>query len=325
VVIAEGERFDASLVLTRDEGGVGLDAVWADDFHHHMRRLLAGDADGYYASYAGTTAAIADGIEQGWLYRGQCSSSHGMPRGTPSTNIPRSRFVVGLQNHGQVGNRAIGDRLHHTIDLAAWRAATALLLCLPDTPLLFMGQEWATSAPFLYFTDHAGEMGATATVGRRRELARFDAHRDRPELIPDPQHPSTYEASRLDWSEMSREPHASVRRLYRDLIAFRRTEFATASTPDVIQTQAVDADTIVVERLLADARVCLCVVRLRGAGCVEYLPTLGRDGAQEREWSVRCSTEGPAYAIDAEPIVWNNTRGHHAVEFHRPGALFLVG
>jgi maltooligosyltrehalose trehalohydrolase len=123
--------------------------------------------------------------------------------------------VFFLQNHDQVGNRAFGDRLHHVIDPAAWRAVSALWLLLPETPLLFMGQEWAASAPFLYFTDHGAELGDLVTVGRRREFSRFSAFSDVAvrATIPDPQSESTFRASRLDWNERDREPQQAGVRL----------------------------------------------------------------------------------------------------------------
>ena len=128
-----------------------------------------------------------------------------------------------LQNHDQVGNRALGERLHQLADLAAYRAAAALLLLSPETPLLFMGQEWAASTPFLYFTDHHEELGRLVTEGRRREFERFPAFSDAAARmkIPDPQDAATFEASRLRWDEVDREPHAAMRRLHRALIALR--------------------------------------------------------------------------------------------------------
>jgi maltooligosyltrehalose trehalohydrolase len=324
LLIAEDDRNDVALVRAPSEGGHGLDAVWADDLHHHLRRLLAGDRDSYFGSYPGTTAAIADTIEHGWYYRGQHSPHHGRPRGTPTTGASLSQFIVCLQNHDQVGNRAFGDRLHHTIDLAAWRAASALLLCLPETPLLFMGQEWAARTPFRYFTDHAGNLGEAITAGRRREFAsfaRFGGHD-----VPDPQALDTFEASKLDWRERLREPHASIWRLYRDVIAMRHSELTRTSSPDIVKVQAPDEDSLIVERVLEDGRVCLCVVRLRGWGPIEYLPTFGRCGCCERPWRIQCSTEDPAYASDPQRVAWEVTsEGRQRAEFRRPGALILLG
>ena len=187
-VIAEDVRNLAHMVKPEAENGWGVDALWSDDFHHQMRRCLAGDSDGYFQDYDGTVRAIAQTARQGWYYTGQRAPFFGGPRGTDPQGISPSRFVFFLQNHDQVGNRAFGDRLHHEIELAAFRAATTLLLLLPEIPLLFMGQEWAATAPFQYFTDHVPELGKLVTEGRRNEFRRFAAFAD-PKLrdqIPDP-------------------------------------------------------------------------------------------------------------------------------------------
>src|SRR5262249_54373377 len=144
--------------------GWGLDAVWADDFHHHMRRALAGDREGYYATFSGAMSDLAATMARGWFYCGQ-RTRRGRRRGTDPRGLAPRQFVICLQNHDQIGNRAFGERLHHQIEPGAFRAASTLLLCAPETPLLFMGQEWAASTPFLYFTDHRRELGKRITRG----------------------------------------------------------------------------------------------------------------------------------------------------------------
>src|SRR5262249_3277947 len=155
------------------EGGWGLDAVWADDFHHQVRRYLTGDSEGYYRDYTGTLEDLATTINRGWFFCGQHSEHAGEPRGSDPTGLPQPAFVACLQNHDQIGNRAFGERLSHEVDPAVFRAATVLLLCSPATPLLFMGQEWACSSPFRFFTDHQPELGRMVTEGRRREFRHF--------------------------------------------------------------------------------------------------------------------------------------------------------
>jgi maltooligosyltrehalose trehalohydrolase len=223
VVIAEDERNECRLVLPPPDG-MGLDAVWADDFHHAMRRLLAGDRDGYYAAYEGTAEELARTVALGWLYQGERYAPTGEARGTPAADIPPPCFVHCIQNHDQVGNRAMGERLHHQVEPAAYRAASALLLLSPYTPLLWMGQEWSATTPFLYFTDHPEELGRLVTRGRREEFRHFAEFAD-PALraqIPDPQAESTFHRSLLDWSERDSEPHAGVYRVYRELLHLRR-------------------------------------------------------------------------------------------------------
>ncbi len=225
VVIAEDERNAREVVLPPSAGGLGMDAVWADDLHHQLRRLAAGDAEGYFASFSGTAADVAATLERGWYYEGQ-RTAEGRARGTPAAGLPPRAFVHCLQNHDQVGNRALGDRLHEATGLPLYRALSALLLLSPYTPLLWMGQEWAASSPFQYFTDHTPELGRLVTEGRRGEFAAFSAFADPAARarIPDPQAEATFLRSKLRWEEAGAAPHAGVLALYRALLALRRAE-----------------------------------------------------------------------------------------------------
>ncbi len=222
LVIAEDERNEARLLHPASDKGMGLDGVWADDFHHQLRRAFAGDSEGYYQDYTGSAEDIARTLRQGWFYEGQESKNLGHARGTSASGLPPRGLVHCIQNHDQVGNRAHGERLGHDVSPAAFRAMSALLLLSPYTPLLFMGQEWNASTPFLYFTDHNEELGKLVTEGRRKEFAGFA--RFAGDTVPDPQARDTFERSRLDWSEAERPPHAQVRALYRELLRLRATE-----------------------------------------------------------------------------------------------------
>jgi maltooligosyltrehalose trehalohydrolase len=224
VVIAEDARNDVQIIRPVEQGGYGLDAVWADDFHHAVRVALTGLRENYYAGFLGAPGEITRAIGEGFIYQGQAWPETDEPRGTEVTDEAATSFVFCIQNHDQVGNRPFGDRLHHHIDHGRYHAASALLLFAPETPLLFMGQEFSSSAPFLFFTDHHDELGQLVTEGRRNEFSGFAAftHEDLQGLIPDPQHPDTFRLSRLDPAE--RERHAGIYRWYQDLIAFRRTD-----------------------------------------------------------------------------------------------------
>lgn len=228
LLIAENDANDVRLVTPQAEGGFGLDAVWADDFHHAVHTTLTGEREGYYEDYAGGAEEIARAVRDGFLYQGQESRHLGRRRGTRVQDEPASAFVFCLQNHDQVGNRALGERLNRLIDLDRYLAATALLLFAPETPLLFMGQEFAATTPFLYFTDHNPELGRLVTEGRRSEFGGFSAFRDAQlrAQIPDPQAEATFLRSKLDWREA--ETHAGVLRLYRDLLALRRGDAVLA-------------------------------------------------------------------------------------------------
>jgi maltooligosyltrehalose trehalohydrolase len=224
VLIAEDERNERRVVLPPSHGGLGLDGVWADDLHHQLRRLVAGDAEGYFRPFGGTVADVAATLERGWFFEGQDAGGHA--RGTPAAGLPPRAFVHCIQNHDQVGNRALGDRVHHAVSPAAYRALSALLLLSPYTPLLWMGQEWAASTPFQYFTDHNPELGRLVTEGRRAEFAAFSAFSDPSARahIPDPQDEATFRRSQLRWDEPARPPHAAVLALYRELLALRAAE-----------------------------------------------------------------------------------------------------
>lgn len=220
-LIAEDNRNLRTLLLPRSEGGCQIDGVWADDFHHQVRNILAGDTQEYYIDFAESTSNdLAQTIRQGWYYSGQRSRQTGEPRGTDPSGLAPVHFVFCIQNHDQVGNRPMGDRLHHQISPAAYRAASALLLTVPQLPLLFMGQEWATTSPFQFFTDHNDELGALVSDGRRQE---FEGIASTTEAVPDPQEDDTFLRSRLHWDERMQWPHIGIHNLYRDLLALRRS------------------------------------------------------------------------------------------------------
>jgi maltooligosyltrehalose trehalohydrolase len=299
--------------------------VWADDLHHQVRRMLAGDSDGYYRDFSGTAADIAATIRQGWFFTGQRSEYLGEARGTDPAGIPRERFVVCLQNHDQIGNRAFGERLHHQIDLASFRAALVLLLTAPETPLLFMGQEWAASAPFLYFTDHHAELGRLVTDGRRREFGRFAAFADPAARarIPDPQDERTFRESRLDWRECDQEPHAGMRRLHASLLRLRRERSAFArSASAACDAYAPDGDTVVIVRR-TPLETIYAVVRLRGSGSVSLSVAEGDGPAAAAPWQTLLTSEDPSYTNDGMRPVVDVSGGAPTIRFARPSAVVL--
>jgi maltooligosyltrehalose trehalohydrolase len=283
VVIAEDERNERKLLLpASEEDGYGLDAVWADDLHHELRRLSAGDNEGYFAAYGGTVGDVAQALRKGWKFEGQHAGPHG-GRGTSARGISPERFVHCIQNHDQVGNRAFGDRLSEEIDPAVYRALSALLLLSPYTPLLWMGQEWAASTPFLYFTDLPEELGRLVTEGRRGEFQHFSAFRDPSvrERIPDPQARETFERSKLRWEERDSPECAGVLALYRALLRLRRAEPALRD-----RSRAHFA----VEELGSDA----LVLRRDHPGAPSLLTVVGFAGEQHHELAARDIGRAPA-------------------------------
>lgn len=219
-LIAEDYQNNRRMVTPRSDGGHGLDGVWSDDFHHQLRRHVAGDHTGHFANYAGTTRDLATTIHRGWLLDSKQMVRPGGPRGTDPTGIPFERFVYCTENHDQVGNRPRGDRLAHDVSSAIYRACSALLLFCPQLPLLFMGQEWAASTPFYFFTDHHRELGEAVRKGRAREFEEVFAFTQK---AYDPQAEATFSKSKLDWSELSQEMHRKTLALYQDLLALRKT------------------------------------------------------------------------------------------------------
>jgi maltooligosyltrehalose trehalohydrolase len=218
VVIAESDLNDPRLVTAREAGGYGLDAQWSDDFHHALVTVLTGDRSGYYEDF-GAIADIAKALRDVFVIDGRYSPHRQRIHGRPVVNLPASRFLGYAQNHDQVGNRAKGERLSHLVSLGRAKIAAALVLTAPFVPMLFQGEEWAASAPFQYFTNHDEELGKLVSEGRRREFAAFGW---KPEDIPDPQSPETFDRSKLNWEERSRPPHAEMLDWYKQLIALRR-------------------------------------------------------------------------------------------------------
>ena len=221
VLVAEDARNEMRTITPAARGGDGFDAFWADDFHHEMRVLLSNAWENYYADYTGSVADLASALNDGIIYQGQVSNFWGRPRGTTVTDEPANAFVFEMQNHDQVGNRPFGERLHHEIDRERFHAASAVLLLAPETPLIFMGQEFAASTPFLFFTDHHEDLGSLVTEGRQSEFSGFRAfaQEEAKHAIPDPQDEATFQASKLRLSE--RASHPDTYRLYQRLFALR--------------------------------------------------------------------------------------------------------
>jgi len=218
-LIAESDLNDPKLVRAPEAGGFGLDAAWSDDFHHALHSALTGEKAGYYEDFGGL-APLARALERGYVYTGGHSAFRGRRHGRPLTGVPANRLLGYLQTHDQVGNRAAGERSSALLSTGRLSIAAALVLCSPFVPLLFEGEEWGASTPFQYFTDHIDEeLGRAVSQGRRREFAAFGW---KPEDVPDPQDPATFERSILDWAELAKEPHARLLEWHKRLITLRR-------------------------------------------------------------------------------------------------------
>jgi maltooligosyltrehalose trehalohydrolase len=220
LIVGESEPQRTSLLRPLDEGGCELDMLWSDDFHHAARVRLTGRSEAYFTDYEGTSEEFAAAAKWGYLYQGQRYSWQNAQRGTPALDIHPGRFVHYIQNHDQVANSPRGERLHELTSPGRLRAMTALLLLMPETPLLFQGQEFTASSPFLYFNDGCDAKAVAA--GRAKSLTQFRSYA-LPEIqgsLPDPADRASFERSKLDFSE--RETHAAIFRLHRDLLHLRR-------------------------------------------------------------------------------------------------------
>lgn len=220
IMIAESDLNDPRLVRSREAYGYGFDAQWSDDFHHALVALLTEDTSGYYADF-GSLADLAQALSSVFVFDGQFSAFRNRVHGRPAYGLPGWKFLGYSQNHDQVGNRAKGERLVHLTDIARAKIAAAVTLLSPFVPMLFQGEEWAASTPFLYFTNHPDEeLGRLVSEGRKREFAAFGW---KPEEIPDPQEEKTFLRSKLKWSEVTETPHAEMLQWYKNLIALRRS------------------------------------------------------------------------------------------------------
>jgi maltooligosyltrehalose trehalohydrolase len=224
LLVAENELQHAKLVRPAERGGYGLDALWNDDFHHSARVALTGEGQAYYTDYRGSAQEFISAAKWGYLFQGQHFSWQKKRRGTPTLDLAPAQFVNFLDNHDQVANSGQGLRTHQLTSPGRYRAMTALLLLAPGTPMLFQGQEFAASAPFLFFADHNLELARLVRQGRRKFLAQFPnlALPDTQAALSAPDDIQTFELCKLDWSE--RDRGAATLALHHDLLKLRRED-----------------------------------------------------------------------------------------------------
>ena len=245
-LIAESDLNDPRLITAREANGYGLQAQWDDDVHHVLHTLLTGERQGYYADF-GSLESLETVLTGAFFHADTWSSFRRRRHGRPvdRARIPGHRFVAYLQNHDQIGNRAVGDRLSATLSPGRLKIGATLLFTAPFTPMLFMGEEWAASNPWQFFTSHPEpELAAAVRKGRRREFA---THGWAEAEVPDPQDPATFERSKLDWDERGKPGHAEILELHRRLIALRRSR-ADLSDPRLDQVEVWHGDQYVVMR-----------------------------------------------------------------------------
>jgi maltooligosyltrehalose trehalohydrolase len=297
IIVAENEPQQTGLVRSIDEGGYGLDALWNDDFHHSAMVALTGRAEAYYSDTRGEPQEFVSAAKYGYLFQGQQYHWQRNRRGSAAWGLPPSAFVAFTQNHDQVANSAHGRRGHELTSPSRWRAMTALLLLQPATPMLFQGQEFSASAPFLFFADFEPELASAVRQGRGEFLAQFPSivETHRRGALADPAALETFERCKLDPSE--RESHAAAYALHADLLRLRREDgvFSTPR-PSGVDGAVLSASAFVLRFFTPDHREDrLLVVNFgseiqRGSFAEPLLAP-----PPDADWRLRWSSESVAY------------------------------
>jgi len=306
VMIAENETQDTRLVRPIAEGGSGLDALWNDDFHHSAMVALTGRAEAYYSDTRGDPQELISAAKYGYLFQGQYYHWQRNRRGAPAWGVPPPAFVIFLQNHDQVANSARGLRADQLTSPGRWRAMTALLLLSPGTPMLFQGQEFAASAPFLYFTDFEPELAAAVRRGRREFLTQFPSiadllHRN---VLADPGDRETFERCKLDLGE--RFTHTAAYALHVDLLRLRREETAFClQQPGGIDGAVLGPSAFALRFFTPDHLDDRVLVVNLGSDILRpsYAEPLLAPPANA-DWMCRWSSEDPVYGGNGTPDLW---------------------
>ncbi|MGH9568652.1 MAG: alpha-amylase family glycosyl hydrolase, partial [Candidatus Angelobacter sp.] len=287
-VIAETDANDPRIVQPRDGGGYGLDAVWSDDFHHAIHAFFTGERNGYFQDF-GAPEQIVRALNEGFVFQGEPFQFwDGRPRGTSSRNMPAPGHVICIQNHDQVGNRAKGERLSVLVPRGARMLAAALLLLAPQTPLIFMGQEYDETSPFQFFTDYGDPaLRKAVTEGRRTEFSDFDFSQ-----VPDPQDPATFQRSKLNW-QLTKGENVMLR-WYAALIELRKSYVADG--PRTCRAELVAG--AIHMHVPAEEPVIKIFARLHGS---DVLPDAGGG------WEKLLGEEADGFAV----AVWSKAAGAH--------------
>jgi maltooligosyltrehalose trehalohydrolase len=297
-LVGENEPQEVKLLRDRAEGGYALDALWNDDFHHAARVALTGRIEAYYDDYRGTPQELVSAAKRGFLFQGQHYRWQRKNRGTCTAGLAPSRFVTFLQNHDQIANSARGARIHELTTPGRLRAATALLLLGPQTPMLFEGQEFAASAPFLYFADNPPENVEAVKRGRGEFLAQFQSIAAGGHvLLADPASREVFERCQLDHRE--RDRHGEIVALHRDLIALRRGDpvFSTVAARE-IDGAVLAPEAFVLRYFDARGGDRLLVVNFGRALELSPIPEPLLAACKGMEWRLLWSSEDVAYGGD---------------------------
>ncbi len=302
ILIAENEPQHVKLVRSPERGGYGFDALWNDDFHHSAMVALTGRNEAYYTDYLGKPQEFISAIKYGYLFQGQWYRWQRQRRGTSDLSLPPTAYVTFIQNHDQIANSGRGERAHLLSSPGRYRAMTALMLLAPGTPMLFQGQEFASSQPFYYFADHQPELAKLVFAGRNKELSQFRtlATPEAQNYLRDPAARETFELCKLDFSERSR--HARIYQLHRDLLKLRRETLAfNAQRRGSVDGAVLSGEAFVLRFFggAADApkpeQDCLLIVNLGMDLVLNPAPEPLLAPPPDKEWGVLWSSENPRY------------------------------
>lgn len=295
LIVAENEPQDSRLIRPVADDGYGLDAVWNDDYHHAAKVALTGRREAYYTDYRGSPQEFISAAKYGYLYQGQWYSWQNQRRGVSGLDIDIRKYINYIQNHDQVANSGRGQRAHQICSPARYRTLTALTLLIPGTPMLFQGQEFATSSPFLYFADHSSDLAPLVQAGRTEFLSQFPSLADEKmvtEFAP-PHEPQTFHRCKLDFAE--RLSHSAEYLLTKDLLRLRRTHVAFQSTAGQRVDGAVLDLQAFVLRYFHEQGDCLLVVNLGQELDLAIVPEPLLAPARGTTWTSLLSTEEPQY------------------------------
>jgi maltooligosyltrehalose trehalohydrolase len=327
-IVAENESQDTCLVRPPMDGGFGLDALWNDDFHHSARVALTGRREAYYSDYQGSPQELISAVKWGYLYQGQWCAWQRKRRGTPARGISPEQFLTFLENHDHVATSLRGSRLHQLTDPGRLRAMTTLLLLAPATPMLFQGQEFASSAPFLYFADHVPELARRVANGRREFLHRFRsiAGPECDDILADPGSPNTFLRCKLDFSQ--RQAQREIYEFHRELLKIRR-EDAVFSHPEErrLEGAVLSQEAFALRFSARGGLERLLIVNL---GLELNLKSIAEPllaGLQGHRWKVMWSSEEPRFGGFGTAAVEADDHWHlpgHAAVVLEPSPLTIL-
>jgi maltooligosyltrehalose trehalohydrolase len=305
IVVAENESQHAQLIRPESQGGFGLDAIWNDDFHHSTFVATTGMREAYFTDYLGSAQELLSCLKYGFLYQGQWYTWQKKRRGTPALDIDPPAFVTYIQNHDQIANSAYGLRLDKLTSYGRYKTITAFLLLAPSTPLLFQGQEFASSAPFRFFADHQTELAELVRKGRAEFLSQWRSLSAGAVKYDDPSDRATFEKCKLDFAE--RESHSQVYALHRDLLRLRKHEALFSRQDRHCDGAVLNSEAFVVRffsKDLHDDRLLLINLGAQLYFSPSPVPLLAP--ALNTEWQILWSSENPQYGGVGTPPLDSN-------------------